>query len=42
VDGDRKHAPRGAGNLHVLMLAFGTMSEEDVERLKKKLKEVEE
>ncbi|NJE42943.1 antitoxin VapB family protein [Thermococcus sp. GR6] len=30
------------GNLDVLMIAFGTMSEEEVERFRKTLKEVEE
>lgn len=42
MDGGRTHAPKRAGNLHVLMMAFGTMSEEEVERLKKELKEVED
>lgn len=30
------------GNLDVLIIAFGTMSEEEVEKLRKTLKEVEE
>ncbi|WP_048146550.1 antitoxin VapB family protein [Pyrococcus abyssi] len=30
------------GNLDILMIAFGTMSEEEVKEFKKKIKEVEE
>jgi len=30
------------GNIDVLMIAFGSMSEEEVEKLRKTLKEVEE
>ena len=40
---DENHTSKErTGNLHVLMIAFGTMSEEEIERLKKELKEVED
>jgi len=41
MDGKQTSKER-TGNLHALMIAFGTMSEEEVERLKKELKEVED
>ncbi|WP_198362131.1 hypothetical protein [Thermococcus pacificus] len=34
--------PNGPCNLHVLMMAFGTRSKEEVAKLEKELKEVED
>jgi len=39
ADGERPSRREEKGNLDVLMIAFGSMSEEEVEKLRKTLKE---
>ncbi|AEK73132.1 hypothetical protein GQS_06170 [Thermococcus sp. 4557] len=42
ADGESFSRREKKGNIDVLMIAFGSMSEEEVEKLRKTLKEVEE
>ncbi|WP_240923409.1 antitoxin VapB family protein [Thermococcus sp. 18S1] len=42
ANGERALRREKKGNVDVLMIAFGSMSEEEVEKLRKTLKEVEE